>query len=54
MSLNDELNEDENQLVKQMKDDKNQFLKKFAIPTSVSNQEFDKALEGRKKNTRCS
>ena len=48
MSLNEELDdEDENKLVKQMKDDKSQFLKKFAIPSGVTNKDFDKALEGK-------
>ena len=50
MSLNDELDEDENQLVKQLKDDKSQFLKKFAIPSSVTNKYFDKALQGKSGN----
>lgn len=36
-------------MLKQMKDDKSQFLKKFAI-TGVTDKDFDKALEGRGNN----
>jgi len=45
-SLNDELDDQEGtKLLKQMKDDKTKFLKKFAIK-GVTQQDFDKAIKG--------